>query len=196
MATARCTFSGGVSYAAAEPVTIDTVYLKFTTVTNVLPVIQRMLLSSNASVAGFPAANALVLQETSERLDVIKEVVRQIDKPRPQVFIEAKFVELDDQAIKDIGVNWESLENYTLTASKLSWGITENRDWLSSRDTKSTDKDSRRHFDGVDEAYDVDGVQSLSPLGPPVSGDPGRSLHPVERTNTAANDTAPPSLAT
>ena len=96
------------SEAASAPVTIDTIYLKFTTVTNILPVIQKMLISSNASVAGFPAANTLVIQETSERLDIIKEVVTRIDKPRPQVFIEAKFVELNDEAIKDLGINWQS----------------------------------------------------------------------------------------
>jgi type II secretory pathway component GspD/PulD (secretin) len=37
-----------------------------------------------------------------------------IDRPRPQVLIEAKFVELNDQAIKDLGINWQSLQGYTI----------------------------------------------------------------------------------
>jgi type II secretory pathway component GspD/PulD (secretin) len=164
------------SEAASAPVTIDTIYLKFTTVTNVLPVIQKMLISSNASIASFAAANALVIQETSERLDIIKEVVSHIDKPRPQVFIEAKFVELNDQAIKDLGVNWQSLENYTLSAKALSWSVTENRDWLKSNDKKLAQTDNRSHFDGVSDSFGVDGRQSLTAVGPPIDGTPGRSV--------------------
>jgi type IV pilus assembly protein PilQ len=164
------------SEAATSPVTIDTIYLRYSTVTNVMPVIQKMLISSNASVASFASANALVVQETSERLDVIKEVVKQIDKPRPQVFIEAKFVELNDQAIKDLGINWQSLENYTLSARGLSWGVTENRDWVSSRNSKLAQTDNRAHSDGVNKAYDVDGVQSLKAAGPPFDGTVGRSV--------------------
>ena len=148
------------SEAASAPVTIDTIYLKFTTVTNVLPVIQKMLLSSNASVAAFSSANALVVQETSERLDIIKEVVRQIDKPRPQVFIEAKFVELNDQAIKDLGINWQSLANYTLSAKSLSWGISENRDWVSSTASTLLQRDNRTRSDETTTEYNQDGLQS------------------------------------
>jgi type II secretory pathway component GspD/PulD (secretin) len=118
-----------------------------------------MLLSSNSSVAAFVGANALVVQETSERLGIIKEVVEQIDKPRPQVFIEAKFVELNDQAIKNLGINWQSLENYTISAQGLSWGVTENRDWASSRDSELAQTDNRAHSDAIDEAFDVDGAQ-------------------------------------
>ena len=164
------------SEAASAPVTIDTIYLKYTVVTNVMPVIQKMLLSSNASIASFASANALVVQETSERLDVIKEVVKQIDKPRPQVFIEAKFVELNDQAIKDLGINWQSLENYTLAARGLSWGVTENRDQVSSRDSGLAQTDNRTHLDGVNKTYDVDGVQSSTKLGPSFDGTVGRSV--------------------
>ena len=162
--------------ALSAPVTMDTIYLKYTTVTNVLPVIQKMLLSSNASVASFASANALVVQETSERLSIIKDVVDHIDRPRPQVFIEAKFVELNDQAIKDLGINWESLESYTLTASSLSWGVTENRNWLKSRDSTLSQTDNRAHSDGVNSSYGSDGRESSTIVGPSVDGTVGRSV--------------------
>lgn len=177
------------SEAASAPVTIDTIYLKYTTVTNVLPVIQKMLISSNASIASFAAANALVIQETSERLDIIKEVVSHIDKPRPQVFIEAKFVELNDQAIKDLGINWQSLEGYTLSAKSLSWSITENRDWLKSNDKQLAQTDNRTHFEGASDSYDVDGRQSLTALGPPISGTPGSSREDtINQTRDVSQD--------
>lgn len=99
---------------ASEPLAIDTILLQYTTVTNVLPVVQKMLVSTNASVAGFPAANALIIQEAASRLVQIRDVIARIDQPRPQVVIEAKFVELNDQAIKDLGINWQVLQGYTM----------------------------------------------------------------------------------
>jgi type II secretory pathway component GspD/PulD (secretin) len=99
---------------ASEPVVSETIFLSFSTVSNILPVVQKLLVSTNASVAGFPAANALVVQETRPRLNFIKEAVAMIDRARHQVLIEAKFVELNDQAIKDLGINWQVLQGYNV----------------------------------------------------------------------------------
>jgi len=170
------------SEAAGAPVSIDTIKLDFTTVSNVLPIVQKMLVSSNASVASFPAANSIIVQEIAERLVAIKEMVARIDKPRPQVFIEAKFVELNDEAIKNLGINWSSLAGYTLTARELMWGIKENRDTETSRKETWEQFDNRVHLDGVNEAYDIDGIASTVFAGPnsyetrSVDGTIGRSV--------------------
>ncbi len=144
------------SEAASAPVTMDTIYLRYTTVTNVLPIVQRMLISSNASVAGVVSANAIVVQETSERLDSIKDVIIKIDKPRPQVFIEAKFVELNDSAVKNLGINWSMLDgsNHGLTPT-WQWG--EERERVSSRLDEQDQADSRRNVDTLNREYDADG---------------------------------------
>jgi type IV pilus assembly protein PilQ len=118
---------------AGEPVVSDTVFLNFTTVSNILPVVQKMLTSTNASVAGFPSSNALIIQETRERLNLIKETVGRIDKPRSQVLIEAKFVELNDSAISDLGINWEVMQGYTIAASGLK------RDYIETRTSQKQD---------------------------------------------------------
>jgi len=99
---------------AAEPVQMETIFLNYTSVSNVMPVVERMLVATNASVSAFPSANALVVQETASRLSSIRGTVKQIDKPRPQVYIEAKFIELNDTAISNLGVNWQVLEGYTV----------------------------------------------------------------------------------
>jgi type IV pilus assembly protein PilQ len=99
---------------AAEPVQMETIFLNYTAVSNVVPVVQRMLVATNGSVSAFPSANALVIQETASRLSAIRGTVKQIDKPRPQVYIEAKFIELNDTAIENLGVNWQVLQGYTV----------------------------------------------------------------------------------
>lgn len=124
---------------ATEPVTVETIQLRYTTVSNVLPIVKQMLISSNASVAGFASANSIVVQETASRISEIRKTVAKLDVPRPQVFIEAKFVELNDQAIKDLGINWQVLSGYTigLRSPAFSWA-------RSRRKEKGTDEYSRR----------------------------------------------------
>ena len=108
---------------AAEPVATETMFLSYTSVSNVLPVVQQMLIATNATASGFPSANAIVVQETASRLNEIRRTVNELDKPRPQVYIETKFIELNDQAIEDLGVNWQVLQAYTV-------GVTPGFDYL------------------------------------------------------------------
>lgn len=168
--------------AAAAPVMLETLYLKYTTVSNVLPIVQKMLVSSNASVAAFPAANAIVVQETSERLQYIREMVDRIDRPRPQVFIEAKFVELNDEAIKNLGINWQSLAGYTLSAKDMVWSLSEKRDWIDKRTETWDQFDMRRRGDAINRSYDIDGIPSTTMSGPsafketPIGGGVGRTV--------------------
>jgi len=105
--------------ANAEPVQSLPVFLKYNTVENIEPTIKSMLVHTNASVAVFPSGNALVVKETPSRLKSIAELIDRLDQPRKQVFIEAKFVELNDQAIEDLGINWQVLSGYTLSATSL-----------------------------------------------------------------------------
>jgi type II secretory pathway component GspD/PulD (secretin) len=102
---------------SGEPVVSDTIFLNYATVTNILPVVKSMVISSNGMASGFPGANAIVVQETASRVKAIKEIISRIDKARDQVLIETKFVELNDEAIKDIGLNWEVLQGYTMSIS-------------------------------------------------------------------------------
>ncbi len=156
---------------ATEPVTVETIQLRYTTVSNVLPIVQQMLISSNASVAGFPSANSIVVQETASQISKIRETVSKLDVPRPQVFIEAKFVELNDQAIKDLGINWQVLSGYTIGLHSPSFAWARHRlkqegtDEYSNRTTRDyqtrtyTDSDTRNYI--VQDAY-VDADYSAS----------------------------------
>lgn len=144
---------------ASEPVTTETIFLNYTTVTNIIPVIRSMMISSNATVSGFPSANAVIIQETVERMGPIKETIRRIDRPRSQVFIEAKFVELNDEAIKDIGINWQVLEGYKMGFSGLRWDYQEDRDKFDRRSDTMTQHDTRSQVDILSRGYDMYGAQ-------------------------------------
>jgi type II secretory pathway component GspD/PulD (secretin) len=104
------------SEVAVEPIKSDIIFLNFTTSSNILPVVEKLIAgtSSNATVAAFPGANAIVVRAPATQLEQIRQVVTRLDVEREQVAIECKFVELNDQAIKDLGINWQSLEGWTV----------------------------------------------------------------------------------
>ncbi len=162
------------SELSTAPMLAETIFLNFTTPSNVVPVVQRMLVSSNASVSAVSGANGIVVQETVSRIQTIKDTVRQLDRERPQVYIEAKFVELSDTASRQIGVDWEVLRGYNVGATGLRRSYTETftrqrqdaEGFLGVNQTASgnrTTQDRVRSFDNVANAPLGDVSSSTNP---------------------------------
>ncbi|HEY0600729.1 type II secretion system secretin GspD [Brevundimonas sp.] len=81
-----------------------------------------------ATIARFPGANALVISGSADTQRMLAEVIRQLDQRRQQVLIEAIVVELSDNAVRELGVQWLlagedgnpiGLTNYSDTATPL-----------------------------------------------------------------------------
>nr|WP_300311947.1 type IV pilus secretin PilQ [Halomonas sp.] len=64
------------------------------------------LLSQRGSAAADSRTNMLLIQDTAEHLGQIRQTLRQLDVPAPQVQIEARIVVVKDSAARQIGVNW------------------------------------------------------------------------------------------
>ena len=82
----------------------------------------------SAVIARFPGANALVISASADTQRMLAEVIRQLDRRRQQVLIEAIVVELSDNAVHELGVQWllagedgnpVGLTNYTDRAGSL-----------------------------------------------------------------------------
>ncbi|MBN1671717.1 MAG: hypothetical protein JXR37_11815 [Kiritimatiellae bacterium] len=108
-----------------DPLIVETLFLKYASVSNVFECITPLLGTGKA--VQFPSRNALIVQATEVHLKDIEKVVAKIDHPRKQVFIEAKFVELNDSAIRNLGINWQLLQNFSLGVSGLSSSYAETR---------------------------------------------------------------------
>lgn len=65
-------------------------------------------------------SNALVVTTQPSRMTRIRAIIEKLDKATDQVMIESKFVEVSDSDIRNIGVNWASLQGMQLSAGKLS----------------------------------------------------------------------------
>lgn len=86
------------------------------------------LAGQRATIARFPGANALVISASADTQRMLAEVIRQLDQRRQQVLIEAIVVELSDNAVRELGVQWllagedgdpVGLTNYSARAAPL-----------------------------------------------------------------------------
>jgi type IV pilus assembly protein PilQ len=98
---------------APEPLIVKTLFLEYTTTDEVTPVLQSML-PTNGSITAFASRNALVVRSTENSLAEIEQVMTAIDIESKQVCIEAQFMELNDSAIKQLGIRWDALAEYNV----------------------------------------------------------------------------------
>jgi len=72
-------------------------------------------------------SNALVITERPSRMGRIRSIIEQLDKATDQVMIESKFVEVTDRDIRNIGVNWASLQGMQFGVGGMSQTFSRNR---------------------------------------------------------------------
>ena len=65
----------------------------------------------------FPEANKVMVTAPGVVLDACESVIREVDVPPQQVYIEARFVELSSTAMHKLGIDWSMLEGMKGTAT-------------------------------------------------------------------------------
>ncbi len=141
---------------APDPLVVQTLFLRYATVNEVRGVIQNML-PSDAQLSVFPSRNAMVLRSTEANIAEIESVIKELDIQQRQVCVETQFFELNDEASKQLGIRWDSLEEFglRLDAGPFDWTdeITRER----TRSDSLTRSDTRGSSDVLTRYYDVDG---------------------------------------
>lgn len=143
---------------APEPMHVETFLLRYAAAETVEPVVKSML-AQGATMSRYPAKNALVVRSTAANLNDVRKLIEAIDTIRDQVFIEAKFMELNDEARRDLGVDWQVLQNYGLSAGSLLWSRQQAREWLWVNDDRLGRGDERRNVDELRRLHDMYNVQ-------------------------------------
>jgi len=72
----------------------------------VLPHIQPVLTEGRGKASVDGRNNQLIITDTAEKIDQIREIVKRIDQVTPQVIIEARIVEANSSFTKDLGFDW------------------------------------------------------------------------------------------
>ncbi|MFC1498747.1 type II secretion system protein GspD [Verrucomicrobiota bacterium] len=110
----------------AEPMIVETLFLNHKKVSEVSSVVSSLLVT-NASVLEFTSGNAIVVKTTQANLGEIKQVITKIDIPSKQICVETKFMELNDEASKQLGIDWQMLEGITLQAKDIGFDYSDTR---------------------------------------------------------------------
>lgn len=148
----------------ADPLVVTTRVLKFASASNVVNLITPLLdAAAKENITAFNSRNTIVVRATAAKTLDIEKVVKAIDMPRQQVYIEAKFVELSDSASKSLGVDWQSLDGFStkpfgLSLNNLAWGRSETRDTTKSQKTSLLQTEDKTKTEMTRNNYDVYGT--------------------------------------
>lgn len=98
-----------------EPVTTDVFIVNYADanqlVASIAPLIDP---AAGGKIVVDKRSNALVITERPSRLTRVRPIIEQLDKATDQVMIESKFVEVTDRNLRDLGVNWASLNQFAV----------------------------------------------------------------------------------
>lgn len=96
---------------APEPLFVESFRLQFLPAESLKDAVKQLVEPTGRVLLA--QGNKLSVLGTSQKIKDVRKMVEAVDLRVPQVVVESKFVELDDQAIKDLGINWQSLDAYT-----------------------------------------------------------------------------------
>ncbi|HTL67122.1 MAG TPA: secretin N-terminal domain-containing protein [Lacunisphaera sp.] len=95
-----------------EPGTTEVFILNNAKAADIKPTIDGLIdAASGGKIVIDARSNALVITERPSRMGRIRTIIDQLDKATDQVMIESKFIEVSDRDIRNIGVNWASLDH-------------------------------------------------------------------------------------
>lgn len=110
-----------------EPVTTDVFVINYARAADILPTISSLVDTTKGKIVVDSRSNSLVITERPSRLSRIRPIIEQLDRATDQVMIESKFVEVTNSDVKNIGVNWSSLQQYRISAGPFSGNFTRTR---------------------------------------------------------------------
>ena len=73
---------------------------------DLVPVITRSSLSARGDVQVDARTNTLIIRDLADRLSAADELISRLDRPQPQVEIEARIVQLNRDKTRDLGIQW------------------------------------------------------------------------------------------
>jgi type IV pilus assembly protein PilQ len=83
-----------------------TVPVSYAKAADLVAVITRSTLSARGDVQVDSRTNTLIIRDLPDKLTDAAELVRTLDKPQPQVEIEARIVQLNRNSARDLGIQW------------------------------------------------------------------------------------------
>ncbi len=94
-----------VAQKKLEELTTEFIRVNYDNASNIAPQI-RSLLSDRGSVTVHETTNTLIVRDIKSVLKEVKDYVKRVDIPIPQVLIETRIVEAESSFARDLGIQW------------------------------------------------------------------------------------------
>lgn len=92
---------------AAEPATTEVFLINYAKAADILGSINPLVdAAAGGRIVVDARSNALVITERPSRMVRIRPIIEQLDRPTEQVMIESKFLEVEGDQAKDLGLDW------------------------------------------------------------------------------------------
>lgn len=122
-----------------EPAATEVFILNNAKASDIKPTVDGLIdAASGGKIVIDSRSNALVITERPSRMNRIRSIIEQLDRPTDQVMIESKFVEVTDRDVRNIGVNWASLQGMQLGVGNIQQTWTRSRGQTFNNDTGQT----------------------------------------------------------
>jgi len=107
-----------------EPVSTEIFVINYAKASDIQPTLASLVdATAGGKIVIDARTNSLVITERPSRMKRIRPVIEELDRPTDQVMIESKFVEISNNDIKNLGVNWSSLSGFGVTANPGNAGL-------------------------------------------------------------------------
>jgi type II secretory pathway component GspD/PulD (secretin) len=107
-----------------EPVSTEIFVINYAKASDIQPTLVSLVdAAAGGKIVVDARTNSLVITERPSRMKRIRPVIDELDRPTDQVMIESKFVEITNNDVRNIGVNWSSLSGFNVTATPGSGGL-------------------------------------------------------------------------
>lgn len=122
-----------------EPVSTDVFIINNAKAEDLRPTIAGLVdAAAGGKIEINTRSNALIITERPSRMGRIRAIIDQLDKATAQVMIESQFVEVTDRDVRNIGVNWASLQGMQLGVGQMSHTWDRNRGQTFNNGTNSS----------------------------------------------------------
>lgn len=144
-----------------EPLNTEVFILNYARAEEIQPSVNSLMTAANGGrVQVDKRINALIISERPSVLAKLAAILKDLDKATDQVMIESKFVEVTDRDMKNLGVNWSSLNGYGVSAGPITRTYTDSNKKGEDAAFTATNTDQR-----IPAAYAASG-QALGLPGP------------------------------
>jgi len=106
-------------------------------------------------------STAIIVSDIKEYVDKVEALVRQLDRREPQVFIEARIIDVNVTYDQKLGIDWSMLERFGVSASfkDVGWSFENGSTKTTTTDNRNYLYDIRNNNDGVNKRYNISGQQ-------------------------------------